>query len=231
MHGNFFNRTEAGRLLAVKLARYAGHPEVLVLALPRGGVPVGYEVAAALPAPLDVLVVRKLGVPGDEEMALGAIASGGLRVMNAAVLDQLKIPDRSVAAAVAREQRELERRERTYRLGHPAPVLRDRIVILVDDGVATGSTMRVAIAAVRRQHASRVVVATPVATRTSYLELREVADEMVTILLPKDFFGVGQFYTDFEQTGDREVVTLLTHARQNMWLHESGALPAGSMLV
>ncbi len=231
MHGNFFNRSEAGRLLAVKLTKYANHPDVLVLALPRGGVPVGFEVAAALPAQLDVLVVRKLGVPGDEELALGAIASGGLRVLNAAVTSQLEIPDRSVAAVVAREQRELERRERIYRLGHPAPVLRDRIVILVDDGIATGSTMRVAIAAVRRQHAGRVIVASPVATRTSYLELREVADEMVTILLPKEFFSVGQFYTDFEQTGDREVVALLTRARQNLWQHEAAATPAGSVLV
>lgn len=231
MHGNFFNRTEAGRLLAVKLARYAGYSEALVLALPRGGVPVGYEVAAALPAALDVLVVRKLGVPGDEELAFGAIASGGLRVLNAGLVDQLEISDRVVASVVAREQRELERRERIFRLGRPAPVLRDRIVILVDDGVATGSTMRVAIAAVRAQHASRVVVATPVATRTSYMELRQVADEMVSILLPKEFLGVGQFYTDFEQTGDREVVALLNHARQNLWQHETGALHAGSVLV
>jgi predicted phosphoribosyltransferase len=217
---------DAGRLLGVKLAKYAGHPEVTVLALPRGGVPVAYEVAIALSAPLDVVMVRKLGVPGDEELALGAIASGGMRVLNSAVLDTVAVPDHRIAEVVTREQRELERRERLYRMGHPAPVLRDRTVILVDDGIATGATMRVAIAAMRRQHVNRVVVASPLATRTSYLELREVADEMVTILLPKEFFGVDQFYTDFEQTTDREVITLLTRARQERWHAEAVGSPA-----
>jgi predicted phosphoribosyltransferase len=199
---------------------------VTVLALPRGGVPVAYEVAIALSAPLDVVMVRKLGVPGDEELALGAIASGGMRVLNSSVLDTVAVPDHRIAEVVTREQRELERRERLYRMGHPAPALRDRTVILVDDGIATGATMRVAIAAMRRQHVNRVVVASPVATRTSYLELREVADEMVTILLPKEFFGVSQFYTDFEQTTDREVITLLTKARQERWHAEAVASPA-----
>jgi len=226
MHGNFFNRMDAGRLLGVKLAKYAGHPDVMVLALPRGGVPVAYEVAVALTAPLDVVVVRKLGVPGDEELALGAIASGGMKVLNSAVLDTIAVPDHKIAEVVTREQRELERRERLYRMGHPAPTLRDRTVILVDDGIATGSTMKVAIAAMRRQHVARVVVAAPVATRTSYLELREVADEMVTILLPKEFTGVSQFYTDFEQSSDREVITLLTRARQERWHAEAVGSPA-----
>ncbi len=230
MHGNFFNRIEAGRLLAVKLAKYAGRPEVLVLALPRGGVPVGFEVVAALKVPLDVLVVRKLGAPADEELAMGAVVSGGLRVLNPAVLNAVGTPGRSIATVVAREQHELERRERLYRLGHPAPVLRDRTIILVADGIATGSTMRVAIAAVRSQHAYRVVVATPVAARTSYLELRDVADEMVTILMPKEFSSVGQFYTDFAQTTDREIITLLTRARQNRWREETVAMPAGQLV-
>jgi predicted phosphoribosyltransferase len=217
---------DAGRLLGVKLGKYAGHPDVTVLALPRGGVPVAYEVAIALSAPLDVVMVRKLGVPGDEELALGAIASGGMRVLNSSVLDTVAVSDHRIAEVVTREQRELERRERLYRMGHPAPALRDRTVILVDDGIATGATMRVAIAAMRRQHVNRVVVASPVATRTSYLELREVADEMVTILLPKEFFGVSQFYTDFEQTTDREVITLLTKARQERWHAEAVGSPA-----
>ncbi len=230
MHGSFFNRTEAGRLLAVKLAKYAGRPEVLVLALPRGGVPVGFEVVAALRVPLDVLVVRKLGVPDDEELAMGAVASGGLRVFNSAVLSAARTPDRSIAAVAAREQHELERREKLYRLGHPALSLQGRTVILVDDGIATGSTMRVAVAAVRSQHAYRVVIATPVAARSSYLELRAVADEMVTILMPKEFSSVGQFYTDFAQTTDREVITLLTRARQNRWRRETVAMPAGQLV-
>ena len=230
MHGNFFNRTEAGRLLALKLAKYVSRPDVSVLALPRGGVPVGYEVVEALAAPLDVLVVRKLGVPGDEELAMGAVASGGLQVLDAAVLSANEIPGRSVATVVAREQRELERRERLYRLGQPAPVLRDRTVILVDDGIATGSTMRVAIAAVRSQHANRVVVAAPVAARSTYLELRDVADEMVTILMPKELVGLGRFYTDFARTTDREVITLLTRARQNRWRAETSSAPVGQLV-
>jgi predicted phosphoribosyltransferase len=226
----FADRQEAGRMLAdlvaQQLAADPAQGKPLVLALPRGGVPVAYEVAAALSATLDVVVVRKLGVPGNEELALGAIASGGLRVLNAGVLDTLAMPDHRIADIVAREQRELERRERLYRMGHPAPALRDRTVILIDDGIATGSTMRVAISAMRRQHVGRVIVAAPVATRTSYLELREVADEMVTILLPKEFFGVSQFYTDFEQTTDREVITLLTRARQERWQAEAIGSPA-----
>jgi putative phosphoribosyl transferase len=230
MHGNFFNRSEAGRLLAVKLAKYAARPEVLVLALPRGGVPVGFEVVAALRVPMDVLVVRKLGVPDDEELAMGAVASGGLRVLNTTVLSMAKTADRSIATVAARERHELERREKLYRLGHPAPLLHGRTVILVDDGIATGSTMRVAVAAVRSQHAYRVVVATPVAARSSYLELRAAADEMVTILMPKEFTSVGQFYTDFAQTTDREVITLLTRARQNRWREETIALPAGQLV-
>jgi putative phosphoribosyl transferase len=230
MHGNFFNRSEAGRLLAVKLAKYADRPEVLVLALPRGGVPVGFEVVAALRVPLDVLMVRKQGLPDDGEAAIGAVAPSGLRGLNPTVLNPARTPDRSAAAVVVREQHELERREKLYRLGHPAPALRDRTIILVADGIATGSTMRVAIAAVRSHHAYRVVVATPVAARSSYLELRDAADEMVTILMPKEFSSIGQFYTDFGQTTDREVITLLTRARQNRWREEAVARPAGQLV-
>ena len=231
MHEKFSNRIEAGQQLAEKLARYTDRTDCVVLALPRGGVPVGYAVACAISAPLDVLVVRKLGVPGDEELAMGAMASGGIRVLNAGIVAAAQIPDRTIAVVLAREQLELARRERIYRLGHHGQVLRDRTVILVDDGVATGASMRVAISAVRSQHASRIIVATPVAARSSYLELREVADEMVTLFMPKDFASVGQFYTDFRPTSDREVITLLTRARQNLWRHEAITTPADALLV
>ena len=231
MHDKFSNRLEAGRQLAEKLARYTDRTDCVVLALPRGGVPVGYAVAVAISAPLDVLVVRKLGVPGDEELAMGAMASGGIRVLNAGIVAAAQVPDRAIAAVLAREQQELVRRERIYRMGHHAQALRDRTVILVDDGIATGATMRVAISAARSQHASRIIVATPVAARSSYLELREVTDEMVALFMPKDFASVGQFYEDFHPTGDREVITLLTRARQNLWRHEAIMTPADALLV
>jgi len=208
----FQNRSEAGARLAEKLAKYAGRPDTLVLALPRGGVPVGAVVAQALHAPLDVLVVRKLGLPGNEELAMGAVSTGGVRVLNAPVVESLGVTDEVIEQVAARESREVERRELAYRQGRPAPAVRGRTVILVDDGIATGSTMRAAIAVLRGQRAGRIVVATPVIARESYLELRSLADEFIAESIPRDFGAVGQFYVDFAQTTDKEVRELLKAA-------------------
>src|SRR5438309_3566121 len=177
--GLFRDRRDAGRLLAEKLAAYATRPDVLVLALPRGGVPVAYEIARRLGAPLDVFVVRKLGVPGHEELAMGALASGGVRVLNEDLIRELGIPEPVIEAATNREQNELDRRERAYRGTRPSPDLRGKTVVLVDDGLATGNTMRAAVEAVRAQHPERIIVAVPVAARASCEELAEVADEVL----------------------------------------------------
>jgi predicted phosphoribosyltransferase len=208
----FRDRYEAGRLLAEQLTAYAGRPDVLVLALPRGGVPVAYEVARALGAPLDVFAVRKLGVPGHEELAMGAIASGGVYVLNDEVVQALRIPSRVIEAVAARELRELGRRERAYRDGRPAPVVRGRTVILVDDGLATGSTMRAAVAALRRLGPARVVVAVPTAAPATCAELRREADECACAITPEPFYAVGLWYEDFSQTTDDEVRDLLARA-------------------
>lgn len=210
----FRNRIEAGQQLAKRLAKYASRPDVLVLALPRGGVPVAYEVAQALHAPIDVFVVRKLGVPGHEELAMGAIASGGVRVLNGEVVESLRIPDGVIDAAAARELRELERRERVYRDDRPAPDVQERTVILVDDGIATGSTMKAAIEALRQLEAGRIVVATPTAALSTVREMRGDMDELVAVMTPADFSGVGQWYEDFSQTTDEEVRDLLQRAAQ-----------------
>lgn len=201
----FRDRTEAGQLLAERLTAYAGRPDVLVLALPRGGVPVAYEVARALGAPLDVFVVRKLGVPGHEELAMGAIASGGECVLNDDVVEALRIPHQVIEAVSARELRELERRERAYRGDRPAPKVRGRTVILVDDGLATGATMRAAVHALRRLGPARIVVAVPTAAPSSCEEFRHEADECVCRITPEPFHGVGLWYEDFSQTTDDEV--------------------------
>jgi len=213
MNQTFSNRTDAGRLLAEKLAPMVAWPDPIVLALPRGGVPVAAEVAQLLNAPLDVLVVRKLGAPGNPEFALGAIASGGLRVLNARALEASGVTPAQIEAVAARENLELNRRERAYRRGRPALELRGHPVILVDDGIATGSTMRVAVAAVAAAGAGRIAVAAPVAARESYLELREVVDEFVTLIMPRHFSSVGEFYADFGQTTDAEVQQMLARAR------------------
>ena len=210
----FRNRTEAGQELAKRLAKYANRSDVLVLALPRGGVPVGYEVARALNAPLDVFVVRKLGVPGHEELAMGAIASGGVRVLNGSVVEKLRIPDHVIDAVAEQEWRELERRERAYRDDHPAPEAQGRTVILVDDGIATGSTMRAAVGALRQMEARRIVVATPTAALSTVHEMQPDVDELVAVMTPTDFVGVGQWYEDFSQTTDVEVREWLDSARQ-----------------
>src|SRR4051794_35756455 len=208
----FRDRAQAGRQLAARLTAYAGRPDVLVLALPRGGVPVGYEVARALRAPLDVFLVRKLGVPGQEELAMGAIASGGVRVLNEEVVRTLGIPDEVVDAVAAQEQRELERRDRLYRGKRPAPQVEGRTVILVDDGLATGSTMRAAVAALRRQRPARIVVAVPVGAPQTCEDFQYEADEAVCARTPEPFHAVGAWYEDFSQTTDEEVRDLLGRA-------------------
>ncbi|WP_096665164.1 phosphoribosyltransferase [Polaromonas sp. AET17H-212] len=207
------DRREAGRVLADALAHYRGRPHLLVLALPRGGVPVAYEVARALKAPLDVFVVRKLGFPGHEEYAMGAIASGGVRVMNP--MPGMSVTPEEVAAAVAREQPELQRRERLYRGQSPAPDLRGRTVIVVDDGLATGATMHAALLGIRQQHPAHLVMAVPVGAADSCEALQGVADEVVCVATPEPFRAVGLWYRQFPQTSDDEVRALLEDAREH----------------
>jgi putative phosphoribosyl transferase len=208
----FRDRQDAGRRLARLLSKYAGRSDVIVLALPRGGVPVAFEVAQQLKAPLDIFLVRKLGVPGHEELAMGAIASGGTRVLNEDVVRYLQIPDDVIDAVAVDEQRELERRERAYRNGRPAPRVEAQIVILIDDGLATGSTMRAAAAALRRQNPARIVVAVPVAPAETCEDFRAEVDEVVCAATPEPFRGVGLWYEDFSQTSDVEVRALLERA-------------------
>lgn len=205
----FKNRTEAGQLLAKRLDKYAHCPGVLVLALPRGGVPVAFEIARALNSPLDVFVVRKLGVPGQEELAMGALASGDVRVINHGVVAGLNISDDVIDEVTERELHELQRRELAYRHHRPPPEVEGRTVILVDDGIATGSTMKAAIRALRHVNAGRVVVAVPTAAPSAARELKSEVDDWVSILTPVDFMGVGQWYEDFSQTTDAEVRDLL----------------------
>src|SRR5436309_6073471 len=210
----FRDRREAGRLLATKLSAYANRPDVLVLALPRGGVPVAYEVACALGAPLDVFVVRKLGVPGYEELAMGAVATGGARVLNDQIVQRLGIPQSIIDAVAAREQQELARRERLYRGGRPPPDVRGRTVILVDDGLATGATMRAAVMALRQLRPARIVVAVPTASPETCEELKAEADDVVCAITPEPFRAVGHWYEDFSQTTDEEVRDLLARRQQ-----------------
>lgn len=210
----FRDRTEAGQILASRLVPYANRPDVLVLALPRGGVPVAFEVARLLHAPLDVFLVRKLGVPGREELAMGALASGGVRVLNDEVVNGLSISPELIDAVTAEEARELARREQTYRCDRPAPDVRGRTVILIDDGLATGSTMRAAIAALRRQEPARIVVAVPVGAADTCGEFRNEADEVVCARTPEPFHAVGLWYDDFSQTTDEEVHNLLRRSME-----------------
>ena len=215
MERAFPNRTEAGRLLAEKLEKYAGRDDVIVLGLPRGGVPVAYEVAKRLGAPLDVFIVRKLGVPGFEELAAGAIASGGVRVLNEDVVRAIPHSEEAIEAVTTRETAELERREQIYREGRPAPELRNRVVILVDDGLATGATMRAAIKALRQSSAAKIIVAVPVGPPDTCREIEEQADETICLSTPAFFQAVGQYYDDFSQTSDEDVRELLSQAAQN----------------
>jgi putative phosphoribosyl transferase len=205
----FQDRTEAGKLLAARLAKYAGRRETIVLALPRGGVPIAFEIARALNAPLDVFLVRKLGLPGHEELAMGAIATGGVQVLNRDLVSYLAIPPSTIDTVARQEQQELERREGLYRGDRPPPELKGATVILVDDGLATGSTMRAAIAALKKLEPGRIVVAVPVAPPSTVEELRKDVDEVVTVLTPQPFDGVGRWYRNFSQTTDEEVRTLL----------------------
>lgn len=205
----FRNRTEAGKLLATALAQYADDPDVVVLALPRGGVPVGFEVANRLGVPLDVFVVRKLGVPNHKELAFGAIATGGARVHNYRVLRHVEIPDDVIEAIEAEERSELQRRERLYRGDRPPVHVMGRTVILVDDGLATGSTMLAAVSALRSQRAGRIVVAVPVGSALSCNELRPEVDELVCLVEPEPFYSVGQWYAEFPQITDSDVSDLL----------------------
>jgi putative phosphoribosyl transferase len=205
----FADRREAGRVLSAALTQYAGRDDTLVLALPRGGVPVAFEVATALDAPLDVFLVRKLGTPGRAELAMGAIASGGIQVLNEDVIKWLGISPEQIEAVAEREREELARRDAAYRQGGPLPSLAGRIVILVDDGLATGSTMRAAVQAVKQQSPARVIVAVPVGAAETCQELRAVADEVICSRTPFPFSAVGQWYVDFDQTSDAEVSEIL----------------------
>jgi len=213
----FQGRQQAGQALAAALRDYAKRDNVVVLGLPRGGVPVAYEVARELGTPLDVFVVRKLGTPGQEELALGAIASGGTRVLNYEVVNALGIPDEAIDAVTRREQAEMERREREFRGDRPPLNVQGKIVILIDDGLATGSTMRAAVAALRQQDPAKIVVAVPVAAASTCERLRPEADEMVCLYAPEQFYAVGEWYRDFSQTSDEEVRELLrrsAHSQQ-----------------
>jgi predicted phosphoribosyltransferase len=212
----FRDRFEAGRLLASQLADLANRPDVVVLALPRGGVPVGFEVARELNEPLDVFLVRKLGTPGQEELAMGAIASGGVRVLNREVVAALGISEQEIEAVARHEQRELERREHEYR-GDRGPLdVRGRIAILVDDGLATGSSMRAAARALRQRRPAQIVVAVPVAARATCQDFEQEVDRVVCAFTPEPFFAVGQWYKQFSQTTDEEVRNLLKRAAERL---------------
>ncbi|HEX6466579.1 MAG TPA: phosphoribosyltransferase [Terriglobales bacterium] len=212
----FRDRYDAGQQLAARLQHYAGDPDAILLALPRGGIPVAYEVARSLHIPMDVFIVRKIGVPGHEELAMGAISSGGVRVLNKAVVEQLAIPESMIESVARREEDELHRREQLYRGNLPFPDLRGKTAILVDDGLATGATMRVAATAVRSKWARRIVVAVPVASEASCAELEDEVDETICAAMPASFFAVGQWYEDFRPTSDQEVRELLMRAVKDL---------------
>jgi putative phosphoribosyl transferase len=212
MPERFLNRTDAGRQLATELTRYGGRSDVLVLGLPRGGVPVAFEIAVALDAPLDVFVVRKLGLPGHEEFGIGAIASGGVRVVDESVLRAYGVDSETLEQITHRERRELERRERRYRDDRPFPTIQDRVVILVDDGLATGSTMRAAVAALRAEGPREIVVAVPVGAPETCSAMARLADDVVCLTTPDPFYAVGLWYENFDQTEDDEVHDLLERA-------------------
>src|SRR5918992_528509 len=208
----FRDRSDAGRRLAEKLSAYRDRDDLLVLALPRGGVPVAFEVASALRAPLDVFVVRKLGVPGHEELAMGAIATGGVRVLNSDVVHRLKLPQEVIDRVASSEHSELVRREKVYRGDRPPPDVRGRTVILVDDGLATGATMLAAIKALRQQQPARIVVAVPTAAPETCEQLKKEADDAICAITPEPFHAVGLWYEDFSQTTDEEVRDLLARS-------------------
>ncbi len=210
----FRDRKEAGKLLAAQLAAYANQQDVIVLALPRGGVPVGFEIAQALHVPLDVIVVRKLGVPGQEELAMGAIATGGICILNKDVVQFLNIPDEVIDEITAQELQELERREHLYRGERPAYDVGGRTVILVDDGIATGATMHAAVAAIKQRQPTRIIIAVPTAAPSTCDEFAAEVDELVCVIRPEPFIAVGYWYRQFSQTSDEEVRSLLERANQ-----------------
>ncbi len=210
----FRDRKEAGKLLAAQLAAYANQQDLIVLALPRGGVPVGFEIAQALHAPLDVIVVRKLGVPGQEELAMGAIATSGIRILNKDVVQFLNIPDEVVDHVTAQELKELERRERLYRGERPAYDVGGRTIILVDDGIATGATMHAAVAAIKQRQPTCIIIAVPTAAPSTCDEFAMEVDELVCVIRPEPFIAVGYWYRQFSQTSDEEVHHLLEQANQ-----------------
>jgi predicted phosphoribosyltransferase len=212
----FKDRRDAGRKLAQKLKDYPGRKDVIVLALPRGGVPVAYEAAKALNVPMDIFIVRKLGWPGHEEMAIGAIASGGVRVLNQDIVQYLNIPEALIDAVAQRELRELERREHAYRGDRPPLNVKDRTVIIVDDGLATGASMRAAIEGVRAHHPARMVIAVPTAAPETCESLKHEVDEVICATTPEPFYGVSRWYEDFSQTTDEEVRTLLQEANRQL---------------
>jgi putative phosphoribosyl transferase len=210
----FKDRRDAGRTLAQKLTPYAGQPDLLILALPRGGVPVAYEVARALNAPLDIFLVRKLGLPGREELAIGAIATGGVRVLNRDIIRTLSIPDEVINFVARREIQELQRREQLYRGDRPALEVRDRTIIIIDDGLATGASMRAAVAGLRAHHPARIVVAVPIAAENVCEAFRTEVDEIICAITPEPFYGVGRWYENFSQITDQEVRILLVKANR-----------------
>lgn len=212
----FLNRGVAGRELAQKLLKYEGQPDVVILALPRGGVPVAYEVALALKVPLDVLIVRKLGLPGHEELAIGAIASGGIQVLNKSIIQTLKIDPSMINSVVGQELAELQRREEQYRGNRPAQEARDHTVILIDDGLATGASMLAAVRALRSQQPARTIVAVPAAAPQAIHALKPEVDEIVFVIAPDPFEGVGKWYENFSQTTDEEVRFLLDEANRQL---------------
>jgi predicted phosphoribosyltransferase len=212
----FRDRRDAGKKLARELSHYADRTNVVIFALPRGGVPVAYEVALALNAPLDIFIVRKLGLPGREELAIGAIASGGIRVLNHDIVRMLDIPEEVINVVARREMQELQRREQAYRGERPALDVRDRIVILVDDGLATGASMRAAVAGLRAQRPARIVIAVPAAAREVCEAFKHEVDEIVCALTPEPFYGVGRWYDDFKQMNDEEVRVLLEAANHQV---------------
>lgn len=216
----FRNREEAGRLLGDRLKHYAHRSDVVVLAIPRGGVPVGFQIATALHVPLDVFVVRKLGVPGHEELAMGAIASGGVRVLNDDVVQELRLPNEAIERAAWKEQQELQRREQQYPNGRPFPELKNRTVILVDDGLATGSSMRAAAQVLRRHGPARIVVAVPTAAPETCEAFKSEVDEIICAITPEPFYAVGLWYEEFPQTSDEEVRDLLARAAPGLVAHE-----------
>ncbi len=222
MSRRFESRADAGRALAVMLTTYAGRQDTIVLGLPRGGVPVAYEIAQALGLPLDIFLVRKLGVPGHEELAMGAIASGGVRVLNDDVIGPLGIDAATIDQVAEREQQELERREEAYRDGRSRPNVAGRIVLLIDDGLATGSTMLVAIRALRLQHPARIIVAVPTAAPATCAEIGREVEEIICAMTPEPFYAVGLWYDDFSETTDDDVRSLLDHAARRTFVNDGG---------